>query len=270
MDRIDFRSADNTPLVAWRWPARGEVKGRVLLLHGVGEHIRRYDYAAGRLSSAGYTVVGLNLRGHGESGGKRGHLHHWKDYLEDVDAAARVTGGDFHLLGHSMGTLVALDWLRKNPISVQSVILSAPLLGIAFPIPWWKKMGAELLSKILPALPMENELDSAEICSDKDVVAKYLQDPNCFHTVTPRLYTEMMQSIENVHAENSQTWRWPLQIHAGRFDGLISFGDIDRFYAAWPGRKEYVVWPEGRHESMNEPFRDQVLDSMISFLNSSK
>ena len=266
MEKLSFDSADGTALVAWRWDALGTVKGRVILVHGVGEHIRRYDYVAGRLAAAGYTVLGINLRGHGESAGKRGHIASWQNFQDDLTAAARMTGGDFFILAHSLGTLVTLDWLTQNPPGVKAVCLSAPVLGIAFPVPWWKKTAANIFSRFLPSLSMDNELEAAEICSDNGVVTDYKEDPQCFHTVTPRLYTELLATIDSVR-HRSEPWPWPLQIHVGQLDGLSSFGDIDDFYANWDGPKEYQVWAEGRHEVLNEPFKQKVLDSIIDFFN---
>ena len=77
-----INSADGTPLNLVRWEADSP-KAQVLLLHGLAEHMGRYEHVAATLNAAGYSVAGLELRGHGHSGGKRGHVEDWADYRAD-------------------------------------------------------------------------------------------------------------------------------------------------------------------------------------------
>ncbi len=68
-DTFTYRSADGRQLAAYRWaPHDGQpVAGVVVLVHGMGEHLRRYDHVADALTSAGFAVYGHDHRGHGAS-----------------------------------------------------------------------------------------------------------------------------------------------------------------------------------------------------------
>lgn len=259
-----LRSRDGTELAWHYWPTRQRRLASVLLVHGVGEHLQRYPHVARALNQAGFDVGGIDLRGHGLSAGKRGHILSWQDYVEDVQAAAAHLEGPLYLVAHSMGALVALDFLRTDQ-RVQAVVLSGPLLGVAVEAPWWKTRMAGLLSRIAPGLRLANEIDPDEVCANLDVIERYQADPLNFNQVTPRWYTEMRQALERVRA-HATSYRLPLQVHAGALDKIVSIEAIQHFVDQWGARHELHLWPEGRHEVFNEVFAEQVLESVTTWL----
>jgi hypothetical protein len=66
-----------------RWPAAGKAKGDVFLVHGLGEHIGRYEHVAAALNDAGYNVFGMDHQGHGRSEGDRGHAERFQHMVDD-------------------------------------------------------------------------------------------------------------------------------------------------------------------------------------------
>jgi lysophospholipase len=259
-----LRSRDGTELAWHFWPKHQPRLGSVLLVHGVGEHLQRYPHVAEALNQAGFDVGGIDLRGHGLSAGKRGHILSWQDYVEDVQAAAARLEGPLYLVAHSMGALVALDFLRTDQ-RVQAVVLSGPLLGVAVEAPWWKTRMAGLLSRIAPSLRLANEIDPNEVCANLDVIERYQEDPLNFNQVTPRWYTEMRAALQRVRA-HATGYRIPLQVHAGALDKIVSVTAIQHFVDQWGANHELHLWPEGRHEVFNEVFAEQVLESATTWL----
>ena len=259
-----LRSRDGTELAWHFWPTGQARLASVLLVHGVGEHLQRYPHVAQALNRAGFDVGGIDLRGHGLSAGKRGHILSWQDYVEDVQTAAAHLEGPLYLVAHSMGALVALDFLRTDQ-RVQAVVLSGPLLGVAVEAPWWKTRMAGLLSRIAPGLRLANEIDPSEVCANLDVIERYEEDPLNFNQVTPRWYTEMRSALLRVRA-HATGYRLPLQVHAGALDKIVSITAIQRFIDQWGASHELHLWPEGRHEVFNEVFADRVLESVTAWL----
>ena len=100
-----LESSDGTTIHTVHSPADGNAKAHVLICHGANEHIGRYPHVIKALNSAGYTVTGMDLRGHGKSGGRRGHVLRWEHYSEDIRVVAQSIGGELYLVGHSMGGL---------------------------------------------------------------------------------------------------------------------------------------------------------------------
>ena len=131
-----FTAADGENLAVQDWPLPEGMmaRGTVLLVHGLGEHVGRYDALAQRLNAWGYAVRGYDQYGHGESGGPRGGLNTDTRLLEDlgdlVDATrARTPAGQpLVLLGHSMGGLVAARFVALNMRPVDALVLSSPAL----------------------------------------------------------------------------------------------------------------------------------------------
>ena len=112
---VSFTSADGVVLRAWLFP-RGD--RAVVMVHG--RNGRRLDYegslgVATALTSAGYTVLALDLRGHGDSGGDRFSLGQYERL--DVAAAIAFLGTRGYaphrvaLYGESMGAGSAIQTL---------------------------------------------------------------------------------------------------------------------------------------------------------------
>src|SRR5437879_12521189 len=105
-----FQSRDGTQLHEETWPAQGKPLASVVIVHGYGEHIGRYDETGRALAAAGFSVRGFDFRGHGQSAGVRGFCNRFSEYVDDLEAAvtrARAEGLPVFLLGHSFGALVA-------------------------------------------------------------------------------------------------------------------------------------------------------------------
>ncbi len=264
MKYLTTRSDDGTELRLARW---GDAERDVLIVHGLAEHVDRYDHVAEALVAAGWRVTAVELRGHGKSGGKRGHVRYWHKYCEDVQAAAATVQRPFVLLGHSMGGLVTLSTLRQ-PITpaVRAVALSNPLLGVAVEGPKWKITLAKLLSRLLPALPLTNELDTKLISRDPEVVRKYENDPLVFSVITPRWYTEMTAALESVN-QRAGSYTLPLRLMTSTADQICDPKAAQAFGRAYGGEVTAVSYEGLYHELFNELERERVIAELIEWLN---
>lgn len=116
----------------------GEPRGTIVLLHGWGEHIDRYGALIAHLVSHDYAAWSTDLRGHGRSTGRRGHIASWKEFREDLHlfldlVRAQQPDAPLFLYGHSMGGLVALEYVARAPSDIAGVVVSAPALGWSLP-----------------------------------------------------------------------------------------------------------------------------------------
>jgi alpha-beta hydrolase superfamily lysophospholipase len=264
MKEHQLTSADGCKLYACIFSPDSKLRGQVLVVHGMGEHCARHTWLMNTLAEAGLECHSLDLRGHGRSDGKRGHVNSWNDYCLDLDAIAATLDPGFSVLGHSMGGLVALDWLRQNR-GANALVLSSPLLGVAVEAPAWKILAGRLLSRILPSLSMNNELPPEDICSRAEVVEAYLADPMVFGTITPRWFTEMSAAIERVHLAAS-SYDIPLYLNLGAEDKIVSLPDARKFYDNWNGPKRLQEWEDCFHETFNEAQREQIVAPISDWL----
>lgn len=267
MKKIPATSRDGATLNLVQWSPDGSPRADILLVHGLAEHMGRYAHVAEHLTRAGYQVTGVELRGHGESEGRRGHVDEWRQYVDDFRAASYKIGRSHYVIAHSMGGLVTLDALRK-PIGpdILGVCVSNPLLGVSVKAPAIKVWGAGLLSKIWPTLPLSNELDTNHISRDMAVIKRYEEDPLVYGTITPRWYTEMLSGIDRVFGDAAKA-TIPLLVLTGDGDRITSVeASRDYFERYGAVDKDLINYPGLYHELFNEPEKVQVLNDVVEWL----
>lgn len=259
MTPVHFESADRTHLRGVRW---GEGARDLLIIPGLAEHAGRYEHVARSFADRGWRVLVLELRGHGESDGKRGHVDNWDRYGDDVRTAAATLRPGFGLLGHSMGGLVALDAVRAG-LRPGHLAVSNPLLGVRVPAPRLKLLAANFLSRALPTLSLGNELKSSWLSRDPAVGAAYDADPLVYSTLTPRWYTEMLRAQARVlSARVAVPVHFFLTPEDPITDTALAKGFAQKLGA---GVSEY---PGMLHEPFNEIGKEQVIADVARFLES--
>ncbi len=184
---VDVRvpTSDGTVLVGRRWdpPAGTSAVGRVVVVHGLGDHAGRYDELARALAGGGWRVVAVDQRGHGRSPGRRGVLRNLDTLVDDVVSVAAWARreldapGDPVLLGHSMGGLVALRTLQTRDEAWRAVVLSAPWLATALPVAAWKRALEPFLARLLPDVTVPSGLKSEHLTRDPERMRARDADP---------------------------------------------------------------------------------------------
>ena len=173
-----IKSKDNTEIF-YKYILADKPKASVFIVHGLGEHLGRYDNVTNTLKE--YNLFLLDLRGHGKSGGKRGHVMRFDEYLDDIDSLRNeVKGfikGKTFILGHSMGGLIVLRYAIYRPEGISGVVASGPLLGVNVKVPKIKDVIGRLVANLAPGLSMSNEIDTGKLSHDKAVVDAYNNDP---------------------------------------------------------------------------------------------
>lgn len=234
-----FTASDGENLAVQDWPlSDGEPqRGTVLLVHGLGEHVGRYDHVARRLNAWGFAVRGYDQYGHGESAGLRGGLTSDMRLLDDladmVDATrARMPAGQpLVVLGHSMGGLVAARFVSLHLRPVDALVLSSPALGLGLSAV--HKLLLATLPRIAPNLRVGNGLDAQYLSHDPAVVAAYLADPLCHDRISARLARFMAQGGPATLARAAH-WSVPTLLMWAGSDKLVHPAGSRAFAAAAP------------------------------------
>lgn len=242
----------------------------LLVIHGYGEHGGRYIERMQPIADAGYRVLIPDMRGHGRSEGKRGHVMRFKEYTDDVslfldqlDTPAKSTA----LLGHSNGGLIALQWLLHNRKSVGAAVVTSPFLGIALDAPGWKIWAGKVLSRLLPKLSLPSEIDSADVSHDPEVVALYDSDPLVHHVVNARWYTEAMAAIDEVFVKASKLDTPLLVIQAGD-DRIADANATRRWVGSAPSERVTYEEADGLfHEVLFETTGDEYRDRVLAYID---
>lgn len=255
------------------WSPAQAPMGALLVVHGAGEHSGRYDRVGRRFADLGLAVYALDLRGCGQSAGRRAHVDGIGQYVSDVHCLRQVIAQEqpdarVAVVGHSMGGLVALHYVAGRGDAAAALVLSSPLCGFALPLPRLKTALAPLLSACLPTLRIASAINPAHLSRDQRVGEAYARDPLVGRSVTPRWFcsiTRAMDSLTNVTAAVTIP---SLVLQAGD-DRLVSVAAARAVYKALGSAdKHLIVYPDCFHEIFNEtePQRERILGDLTAWL----
>jgi alpha-beta hydrolase superfamily lysophospholipase len=265
-----FTGAKSTELFYQRWQPAGAPRAAIAIVHGFGEHSGRYPNVVNHFAPRGYAVYGFDHRGHGRSPGKRGHINAWSEFRDDVRAFLRLVAAQephrpLFLLGHSLGGLIALEYVLHYPEGLRGVIASSPLLAQPGVSPALLAI-AKILSRVAPGVTINTGLDASLISRDPAVVEAYRKDPLVHGVATPRFGTEMTaaQNWTNAHAADLKL---PLLLIVGGEDKLSPPEGGRRFFDAVTFTdKQKLDYAGAYHETHNDIIASQVMADMERWL----
>ncbi len=303
MKVLEFKSTDGRSTIKWRiWEAKGEPKAVLQIIHGMSDHISRYDAFASWLSENGVTVVGDDHIGHGMSsdpseygyfGEKDGH----KRLVDDEEELRLIVRAKFpelpyFMLGHSMGSFMLRTWLAIY--GEKSDIAGAIIMGTCGPNKLLSAgilltnilkivKGAKSKSKLLTTMalgpyrkPFKGEPSiNSWLSTVPEVAVDYDADPMAGFPFTIGGYRDMFALIEFVTADS---WYGmvpkgiPLFICSGRNDPVGDFGRGPEFTFGKLKDAgcsvELKLYDGMRHEILGETGKDFVWKDMLEFIES--
>jgi alpha-beta hydrolase superfamily lysophospholipase len=241
----------------------------VVLAHGLGEHIQRYEHVANAFDQRGFDLMGFDQQGHGRSDGKRGVIAGHDSLIRDLEAVIRLAKSmapdkPVFLYGHSMGALEALYFGLKGQESVQGIIATSPALDSGTMSKAQKTL-VKFLKPILPNLAVDNGLEVEALSRDPGVVQRYRNDPLVHPKASVTLAAFMQESAEFVRS-HAEAWDVPLYLAHGSADRICPVEGSRQFADQLGGRVTYQEWEGLYHETHNEPEQEQVLATMLDWL----
>ena len=241
-------------------------RARLVIVHGYAEHRRRYDHVVAKLRERGFECHTFDLRGHGESEGPKAHVSRFEDYLEDLDAVAKTVAKPAMLLGHSLGGLISLAYVRAHPETFTALVVSSPFLGPAFPVPKVQAIFAQLAARITPAIPIPSPLGPHWVSRDPEEVRKYASDPLVHRITTPRWFTEVTRAQAELIEHAGEIKTPTLFLLAG--EDHIADHQLGRAMSEKMSFADVRIYPELYHEVFNELADDRarVLDDLTDWL----
>jgi acylglycerol lipase len=267
----EVQVADGTNLRTLAWPAVGDPVGMALIVHGLGEHGGRYATVAEALTSAGIETHAYDHRGHGGSGGRRGHVEQWSQLHDDLaERILRLRGPNadlrFILYGHSLGGLIASGYvLADEPRPMPDLlVLSSPALGDTQA--GWRRTVAGRLSGLLPTVRIAHDLPADGLSRDPAVRERANADPLNTSSSTVRFGAEAFAEQDRVNARLATIHAMPMPTYVfhGTDDPIVPVHASEPF-AALANVTRHTH--DGlRHECHHEPEHDHVLAEVVGWL----
>lgn len=296
-----FEAINGTTLHLRRWWPDGHPRATVQLVHGMVEHVGRYDQLGAALAERGFAVIADDHRGHGQSmpagRGRFADRDGWATVVEDLHQVhlrtrAEHPGLPHFVVGHSMGSLLTRDLVATHHDDLDDDLAGAVIVGTAT---WPGLRGAlglglaRALNLVVPARPatllnsmtfaghndrFEHRTDSDWISDDPDWVDAYLADPLCGFVPTNSFFVDLLQGTRRVSDPTvvaGTPKRLPLLLIGGELDpvgGPEAIEQVANLYLRHGvSRIERHIVPGGRHEVLHErPGRHQVLDVLVDWL----
>jgi alpha-beta hydrolase superfamily lysophospholipase len=302
MEPLKLNASDGKRLHLYRWLPTGPARATIHIAHGMGEHAARYHEVAQLLAQAGYAVYADDHRGHGQTADP--------DFLGDmgpdgwnrvIDDAADITayvramhpGVPHVLFGHSMGAMLAQQFLYRHGARIDAAILSGSpgflgrlrgwlshtiarferwRLGPTAPSPLMQKLLFGSNNKTFDA-PGASGYEW--LSRDRGQVAAYAADAQCGFVLRTGSLCELFAGARQARKTENvlQIPRsLPVYVFSGSDDPVHdSERNLERLLKAYRDhleRVDYRVYPGGRHEMLNEINRDEVIQDVLGWLDS--
>lgn len=300
-EKKDWVAVGDARLNVYRWEPESPV-GVVLVVHGMVETAARYRRLAETLTAAGYAVAAYDLRGHGETAGEAAAVGYcgrngFHTMVEDIRALNELVRGDYRdvpvfLLGHSFGSFLVQRYICLYGDTIDGAVLSgtnykqpAALLfagrliaGVAAmcrgsrakaPLLHNMSFGANIKGVKDPRTPLDwLSRDAAEVDA-------YIRDPYCGCVCSTGFYRDMLRGLTGLCADKAIACvprTLPIYLFSGTEDPIGQWGQgppklAEAYKRAGIADVTIKMYPEGRHEMLNEINRGEVMADLTAWLD---
>lgn len=242
----------------------------IFLVHGMGEHAKRYAHVIEYFKNVNIATVAIDLRGHGNSEGQRGHMPSFDHMMHDLTLSLAHVTNDYKgipviLYGHSMGGNLILNYLLRNSDGVIGAIATGPYLRLGFDPPKWKVLLAKLSANIYPALSQPTGLERVALARSPQIIDEYENDPLVHDRMTASFFINIHQAGINAIARSKEL-EIPILLMHGSEDRLTSPEGSKDFHANAGSNVTFHLLEGLYHEVHNEPEKNQVFKIQLEWI----
>ncbi|WP_125153004.1 alpha/beta hydrolase [Clostridium rectalis] len=247
-----------------------KVKGIVVIVHGLCEHLGRYDYFTKKLNEVGYGVYRFDNRGHGKSEGERGYVDSFEDFFEDANRIVDMAKEEneslpIFMFGHSMGGFITTGYGIKYPTKLRGQILSG---AAVMEMPIFDDIKKDSYFEKFPMEKVPNSL-SKLLCRDEDIVKQYDEDPLVLEETTVKLLGEAFIKGASFINKNVSEYNYPSLIIHGEEDKIVIPEASKWLFSNIKSTdKTLKIYHRCYHEILNEKEeRDDIINDIIRWID---
>ncbi len=270
-DEEYIHSLDGLNLRTALWQAE-EPKAVVAIVHGLGEHLGRFEKMANYLVESGFSVAAMDLRGHGKSEGIKGHAPSIDLLLGDIEELLKMVRREYNslpiiLYGHSMGGNLVTHYILRKPINeLAAFIASSAWLATSFPPPKWKLTLGKFFARVLPVFRQDTGLVPEHISRIPEEVEKYKTDPLIHSQLSAGLFDIVTSSAGYIQENIDKCELTGLAFH-GDDDRIISH-DVNHSVYQKSRNIKWKTWPGSYHEPHNDKEKEEVYAYVTEWIQS--
>ncbi len=297
---FEIRSSDEKKIYIKKWSPSIPPKAIIQVVHGMAEHVERYNKFAEFFTKNGLIVYAHDQRGHGKTAepGKLGFFapkKGWKLVIDDVERVSEIIKKEnpqlpIFLLGHSMGSLISRAHILKNNIYLNGVIFSGTsgLSGLIIPFGKFiallqgvfkdKTKPSKLMTNLSfgsynkPFKPTKTPFDW--LSRDDQMNMEYWKDKFCGFTCSNRFFFDLLSIISYINKKTNSLnipKTLPMFLLSGSMDPVGDFGkDVKKIYNKYRNlgveNIKIKLYEGGRHEMLNETNRNEVYNDIKKWI----
>jgi alpha-beta hydrolase superfamily lysophospholipase len=265
-----FNGVDGTELVYRVIEPLTAPKAAVILVHGHGDHSGGLQNVSDSLVKKEYIVYAFDLRGHGQSAGKRGFIRSWEEFRGDLHEFRKLVFLEqpdvpLYIAGHSMGGLITLDYAVDHSAGISGIIAIAP--AISYEVTLFEQIGISLMGKLKPDYSINKSRNSRLLMKYSEGQAKYYSDRLRHNIVTPGLGQSLIKAISHVINE-APTLTLPILLQYGLDDKITPPAKLRHFYKLVASLdKQLMEYPMVKHRPFDGAGREKFLGDLTYWLD---
>ncbi len=266
-----FKTPDGANIY-YEWWIPANPKGNIVFIHGLGDHISRYGEFTRYFASCGFGVCMFDMRGHGQSSGRRAHCKSFSDLLRDLSQFIEILHESYEtvpifLVGHSFGAQVAINFVARYSKGIRGLVALSPNIEPLVKFPNWKRWLALKLSRWIPILKFKTGISPSSFSHDENVVMQSIADPLRSWHVTARMGVEILKNLEQIKRLAFQV-KLPSLFMQGGSDNVTSIEATRKFYhSILVQNKDFKSYPGLYHELLHEANRQEIFQDIEGWLN---
>jgi len=235
----------------------------VVLIHGLAEHKGRYSDFIKQLLIQGISVFAIDLRGHGESTGKRGDVKNFNDYVGDLhlficNIKLNYPQLKLTIFGHSLGGLLACVYSSLYD-TVDLLILSSPLVEA----PKRTKALRLIPYKMLGFIKLKKRHSES-----REMLAYSMNDPLTCRYFTLRLLGVIFDQGISSFKDNIERIKLPMLVIGGEDDNLINSGHFSYIFNQYVGPDITIeIFKNAKHRLVQNNRKDDIIEYIIKWLD---
>ena len=244
----------------------------ILIIHGLGEHSGRYLKLIQDFNDKNISVFTIDIRGHGKSGGKRGHSPSYKQLMSDIQyfikhVTNKISNQKYFLYGHSFGGNLVINYSFQKNQKINGIIATSPCIKPAIRPSRIKLFMGKLFQKLIPSLRLSSGIKINGISKNLQVIKDYINDPLNHNKVSIQLGLDIVSS--GIYAlENSQYITVPMLVFHGKNDELTSYSASKKLAENSGSNIKFIGFNDAYHEIHNEPEKAELLRNIFNWINS--
>ena len=270
MVEFEWKNEHGLRIYAVDWQVENP-RAVLALVHGLGEHCRRYDHVAAFMAERGIAMVGYDRQGFGRSEGRKGYAKDYRLYIDGVaelvvQTQRRYPGVPVFLYGQSMGGQLVLHYLIHRKPSIAGAVVTSPHIAEAFkPNPVVVAVG-KVMRRVYPTFTMNNQLDVDQLSRVAAVNAAYRADPYNHGRLSSQTGIDLLDRARYLQQYSGLLPVPTLMMH-GDHDRITSFAASQAFAERNPRGVTFRAFPGAYHELQHEPDRLAVLKVITDWVD---